>query len=124
MRTSGTKVTGRACYRDFGVVLGAIKAGRTTRATLLAGVRVIVPKQALLRAAGSVSAISSCIAHGTTDRIPWGRRHSTSGANVPSRALAELPVTLLRNTSTVTSGTKCGDVAHNARHQSVGRWSV
>ena len=124
MRTSGTEVTGRACNRDFSVVLGAIQAGRARGAALLASVRVVEPNQALQRAAGSVSAVSSCVADGTTGHALRSRCHCTSSANVTARALPKLPVPSTRNTCTVARSAKCSSVAHNTRDQSVRRRGV
>ena len=123
-RTSRAEVTGRAYDRYFGVTLRAIKAGRTLGAALLASVGVVVPIQTLHCAAGSIPAVRPCIAHSATGYIHRSRYHCPAGADVPARALTKLPITRLRNTSTVTRGTPRGGIAHNARHQSVSGWSV
>jgi hypothetical protein len=124
MRTSRTKVTSRTCNRDFSVILGAIKASRACRATLLPRVGVVVASEAPQCAAGSIAAICSCATHGTTNHIFRSRRHCPSSAYVPARALTKFSITRIRNTSTVTRSTKGGGVAYNARHQSVGGWGI
>jgi hypothetical protein len=124
MRTSRTEITSRACDRDFGVVLRTIKASRARGTALLSCVGVVVASLTPQRAAGSIAAVRSSTTHGTTDHIFRSRSHCPASANVPARALTELPVTRCRNTSTITRGTQRSDIAHNARHQSVGGWSI
>jgi len=123
-RTSRAEVTSRACNRCFGVTLRTIKAGRAPRATLLASIGVVVPGQALESAAGSIPAVRPCTAHGTTDYIHWSGRHSPSGANVTTRALAKLAITCIRNTCAILRCTKRSRIPNNARNQSVGRRGV
>ena len=120
IRTSRAEVTGRAYDRYFGVTLRAIKAGRTLGAALLASVGVVVPIQTLHCAAGSIPAVRPCIAHSATGYIHRGGRHSPSGANVATRALAKLAISRIRNASTILRGTKLRRIPNNARNQSVG----